>query len=875
MSVVLFFLLIFSIDGAEAQTKVTGIGILIDSNTRIGKEERVAMEIAAQNYNNHSNTHKVTLHVLDSLRVTNSASEKMIRKKRIKVMIGMHTWSEAALVADVAGQARVPIISFAAPAINPPLMLLRWPFLIQMAKNGSQQIKCVADIVRAYNGQRVIAISEDGAYGTDNGMFALLSGALQTVGSEIEYHSVLPPISSVSDPERVVQEELIMLMKKKSRVFVVLHVVPLMATYLFREAKQMGLVGRDSIWIISDSIMSLLDSVNNSVISSMEGALGIKTYDSENVGNSEYQDFYAQFRKIFRTEYPEEDNSGPGIYALRAYDSIRLVTKAIERMANNTRSSPKMLLDNMLSSNFSGLSGRIHFEAGQLSESPVFRIVSVVGKRYKEIDHWIPDFGFSISTFVDKCEEKIFHGSFFYTAKSLFIAERNQTGWEMPTDSKPLKIRVPDGTTFETFVKVKYGEKPNENKYDGFCIHVFNKARDLLEYHLPYEFESSRGTGTGTNTYDDMLHLVHNKTYDAAVGDFTILSDRLQYVDFTVPYTESSLVMVVPAKSERLEFMFIEPFTSGLWVVTGAILMYTMFTVWFLEHQSNPEFSGPWKNQISTALWFTFSSLFFAHREKINRNDTRLVILVWLFVVMILTSSYTASFSSMLTVQQLQPNVADIEWLKNHNLKVGCQDRFIREYVKNVLNFKSENIVNISHDYIYLKEFKSKNIAAAFLELPYAKVFLNKYCNEFTGTMASNKYGGFGFAFQKGSPIAMDFSKAILQLSENGDLKSLEDEWLTPSHECLTNKTSNRPNSLSIKSFGFLYLLSFFTSTICLLLSLIRWGDPTNQGSPPTPADISSTNEGISDANESPSRLDFISNSNSPENHPPSPASIN
>ncbi|KAF5473007.1 hypothetical protein F2P56_009658 [Juglans regia] len=887
MSVVLFFLLIFSINGAKAQTKVTGIGILIDSNTRIGKEEKVAMEIAAQNYNNHSNTHKVTLHVLDSLRVTTSAAEKMIRKKRIKVMIGMHTWPEAALVADVAGQARVPIISFAAPAINPPLMPLRWPFLIQMAKNGSQQIKCIADIVRAYNWQRVIAISEDGAYGTDSGMFALLSGALQTVGSEMEYHSVLPPISSVSDPERVVQEELIMLKKKKSRVFVVLHSSLEMATYLFREAKQMGLVGRDSVWIISDSIMNLLDSINNSVISSMEGALGIKTYDSEKVGNSEYQDFYPQFRKIFRTEYLEEDNSGPGIYALRAYDSIRLVTKAIERMANNTRSSPKILLDNMLSSNFSGLSGRIHFKAGQLSESPVFRIVSVVGKRYKEIDLWTPDFGFSMSPFVDKCEAKIFHGSLFFTAKSLFIPERNQTGWEMPTDSKPLKIGVPGGSPFKTFVKVKYGEKPNQNEYDGFCIHVFNKARGLLEYHLPYEFETRRGT-----TYNDLIHLVHNKTYDGVVGDFTILSDRLQYVDFTVPYTESSLVLIVPEKSESFEFMFIEPFTWGLWVVTGAILMYTMFTVWFLEHQSNPEFSGPWKNQISTALWFTLSSLFFAHREKINRNDTRLVIVVWLFVVMIVTSSYTASLSSMLTVQQLRPNVADIEWLKNHNLKIGCQDK-ICEYAVNVLNFKSENIVNISHDYMYFEEFKSKYIAAAFLELPYAKVFLNKHCNEFTGTMTSTKTGGLGFAFQKGSPIAGDFSKAILQLSENGDLKSLEDEWLTPSHECSTNKTSNKPNSLSIKSFGFLYLLSFSTSTICLLLSLISWRDPCNEsiwqkvvrlvryfhiknrGSPPTPADISSTNEGISDANESPSRLDFISNSNSPESHPPSPASIN
>lgn len=42
--------------------KVITIGAIIDVNSRIGKEQQVAMEIAAQNYNNTSKTHKVALY---------------------------------------------------------------------------------------------------------------------------------------------------------------------------------------------------------------------------------------------------------------------------------------------------------------------------------------------------------------------------------------------------------------------------------------------------------------------------------------------------------------------------------------------------------------------------------------------------------------------------------------------------------------------------------------------------------------------------------------------------------------------------------------------------------------------------------------------
>lgn len=119
---------------------------------------------------------------------------------------------------------------------------------------------------------------------------------------------------------------------------------------------------------------------------------------------------------------------------------------------------------------------------------------------------------------------------------------------------------------------------------------------------------------------------------------------------------------------------------------------------------------------------------------------------MWLFVVLILNSSYTASLSSMLTVQRLKPNVTDIGWLKASNLNVGFDgDSFVRNYLENVLGFKPENILKVDHEYKYITDFESNRIAAAFLELPYERAFLSQHCKEYTATMPTYRFGGFGF----------------------------------------------------------------------------------------------------------------------------------
>jgi ionotropic glutamate receptor len=114
--------------------------------------------------------------------------------------------------------------------------------------------------------------------------------------------------------------------------------------------------------------------------------------------------------------------------------------------------------------------------------------------------------------------------------------------------------------------------------------------------------------------------------------------------------------------------------------------------------------------------------------------------------VFVLTSSYTANLSSLLTVQKLRSE-RDIEWLKQTKLPVGCDNSstFVKDYLVQVYNFPRDQVVDVDNEQDIVEKFKSKKISALFVESPYEKVFLNKYCKDYTGTTAAFKFGGMGF----------------------------------------------------------------------------------------------------------------------------------
>lgn len=71
------------------------------------------------------------------------------------------------------------------------------------------------------------------------------------------------------------------------------------------------------------------------------------------------------------------------------------------------------------------------------------------------------------------------------------------------------------------------------------------------------------------------------------VGDITILAERAAYVDFTLPYTESGVVMVVKNKRSIDMWIFLKPLKWDLWltIVVASVLIEIVLRI--MERKRN------------------------------------------------------------------------------------------------------------------------------------------------------------------------------------------------------------------------------------------------------------------------------------------------
>lgn len=123
--------------------------------------------------------------------------------------------------------------------------------------------------------------------------------------------------------------------------------------------------------------------------------------------------------------------------------------------------------------------------------------------------------------------------------------------------------------------------------------------------------------------------------------------------------------------------------------------------------------------------------------------------IIWFFVVLILTQSYTASLASLLTVQQLQPSITDVLTLLQSNSYVGYpKGSFVEEFLLS-MNFKPSRLLMYKNleelNVLLMKGSGNGGIAAAFDEVPYLRSFLSKHCSKYTLVGPIYRTNGFGF----------------------------------------------------------------------------------------------------------------------------------
>ncbi|CAM0913185.1 unnamed protein product [Alopecurus aequalis] len=173
---------------------------------------------------------------------------------------------------------------------------------------------------------------------------------------------------------------------------------------------------------------------------------------------------------------------------------------------------------------------------------------------------------------------------------------------------RKLRITVLEKNGFQVFVNVIDPISKRQN-VTGYSIDIFEAAMRSLHPRPCYKYIIFDGT------YDDLVGNVSLGVYDAAVGGVTITADRVTSTDFTMPYTQSGVSMLVLAGDEpnTIHWTFVKPLNGKLWLATIVFFFYTGFVVWMIELPSNQEYQGSSMRQCSTALYFAFSTSTFSH----------------------------------------------------------------------------------------------------------------------------------------------------------------------------------------------------------------------------------------------------------------------
>uniref|UniRef100_A0ACD5YVA9 Uncharacterized protein n=1 Tax=Avena sativa TaxID=4498 RepID=A0ACD5YVA9_AVESA len=818
--------------GAPAPVRV---GVILDWASAVSLRRRTGIEMAVEDYYaaHPGSATRVELHFRDSagdVVGAASAAVDLIKNAQVQAIIGPQTSSQAEFVAHLGSHAHVPVLSYSAtsPSVSPA----QTPYFVRTAANDSFQAVPIAVVLAAFGWRAVVVLHEDSPYGA--GILPSLADALQITG--VGGAAIVDRVAVRSGAENDALDAILYrLMAMPTRVFVV-HATYQLATQIFRRASLAGMMSEGFVWVATDGVGSVVDRLTPEDVDAMQGVVSLRPHEEF---TDQVKNFTARFRARFRRDNPGSDDdliSDPNVMRLWAYDTAWAIAAAAAatgpalQTPQQRPSTPQTtdldrigvsdtgaaLLRAVLNTTFDGMAGKFKLVDGQLQVA-AYEVVNIIGKGARTVGFWTPGSGLSRELNGAGAGKAPHLKNILWPGETLSTPK----GWTASLNGRVLNVAVPVKRGFKQFVDVEVS--PNSTtKITGYCIDVFDQVMKNLPYPVPYRYVPFHDS---SESYDKLVDQVRDGKADMVVGDVTITASRLEEVDFTMPFTESGWSMVVAARPDKSASMwiFLKPLTTSLWLASLAFFCFTGFVVWVIEHRVNPEFRGTPSQQFGLIFYFAFSTLVFSHKEKLESNLSRLVVIIWVFVVLILTSSYTASLTSMLTVQKLQPTVADVTELQRHGHYIGYQEgTFIEPFLKK-MGFDERKMKEYSTAEQYAEALSKGSanggVDAVFDEMPYLKLFLSQYCDGYMMVGPVYKTDGFGFVFPRGSPMVPDVSREVMRLAEADEMARIEKAWFGEPGACRSAPVVGS-SDLSFESFGGLFLITGVVSTLMLLLYL-------------------------------------------------------
>lgn len=437
-------------------------------------------------------------------------------------IIGPQSSVTAHVVSHIANELQVPLLSFA--ATDPTLSSLQYPFFVRTTQNDQFQMAAIADIVDYYGWRDVIAIYADDDFGR-NGI-AALSDELAAKQCKISYKAPLDPQATQTE----IMAVMVKLALTESRILV-LHTYPTWGLDVLNVAHYLGMMDNGYVWIATNWLTTVLDT-NSSLSSesrgSIQGLITLRMYTPE----SELKRNFVSRWKNLMAHQMANGAFGLNTYGLYAYDTVWLLAHAIDAFfsqggsisfSNDSRLSElnggnlhldamnifdggKLLLNNILNVNFTGLTGNVRFSSDRSLFHPAYEVINVIGTGVRTIGYWSNYSGLSVlppETLYSKPPNRSSSSQNLYPVIWPGQTTQKPRGWVFANNGRELRIGVPNRVFYREFI----AQVPGTEIFKGYCIDVFTAAVNLLPYALPYKLIPF-GDGVNNPSCTELVRLI-------------------------------------------------------------------------------------------------------------------------------------------------------------------------------------------------------------------------------------------------------------------------------------------------------------------------------------------------------------------------------
>ncbi|XP_069687672.1 ionotropic receptor 25a isoform X2 [Periplaneta americana] len=437
------------------------------------------------------------------------------------------------------------------------------------------------------------------------------------------------------------------------------------------------------------------------------------------------------------------------------------------------------------------------------------------------------------------------------------------------------------------FVMYDGVDEKNRTKFKGYCINLIDEIRNITKFDYEiYEAPDKKfGNMDEMGKWNGMINELILKNADIALGSLSVMAERENVVDFTVPYYDLvgiTILMKKPKAATSL-FKFLTVLENDVWLCILAAYFFTSFLMWVFDrwspysYQNNREKYKDDEEKrefnLKECLWFCMTSLTPQGGGEAPKNlSGRLVAATWWLFGFIIIASYTANLAAFLTVSRLDTPVESLDDLaKQYKIQYAplnnsaaqtyfkrmadIETRFYEIWKDMSLNDSLSDVERaklavwdypVSDKYTKIwqamkeagfpeslddavdKVLKSKSSSEGFAYIGDAtdiRYLVLTSCDlQMVGEEFSRK--PYAIATQQGSPLKDQFNNAILQLLNKRKLEKLKEQWWNQNPEKKKNceKQDDQTDGISIQNIGGVFIVIFVgIGLACITLAFEYW----------------------------------------------------